>query len=286
MPLSRADTLETYWSLLSEGRSSIGPVPAERWGYQTPYYAGVIDHVSHFDPDFFLLHEEDVRAMDPQALLVLEECLKLWYHAGYTPEEIKGESVGVYLGGRSQHKPDEESFLHAKNPIVTVGQNYVAANISQFFDVRGPSVVLDTACSSALVGMNMAIQALLSGDIKAAVVGGVSLLGSDASHRLFDQRGILSRQSSFHVFDERADGVVLGEGVGMVLLKTVKQALQDGDTIYAVVKAASVNNDGRTAGPATPNLEAQKEVMKAALAKSGKNQRTSAILKQTDQVQW
>lgn len=72
------------------------------------------------------------------------------------------------------------------------------------------------------------------------------------------------------MFDERADGVVLGEGVGMVMLKTVKQALEDGDTIYAVVKAASVNNDGRTAGPATPNLEAQKEVMKDALFKSGK----------------
>ncbi|WP_367387404.1 amino acid adenylation domain-containing protein [Bacillus vallismortis] len=265
-----ADTLETYWSLLSEGRSSIVPVPAERWGCKTPYYAGVIDGVSHFDPDFFLLHEEDVRAMDPQALLVLEECLKLLYHAGYTPEEIKGKPVGVYIGGRSQHKPDEESLHHAKNPIVTVGQNYLAANISQFFDVRGPSVVVDTACSSALVGMNMSIQALRSGDIQSALVGGVSLLSSDASHRLFDRRGILSKQSSFHVFDERADGVVLGEGVGMVMLKTVKQALEDGDTIYAVVKAASVNNDGRTAGPATPNLEAQKEVMKDALAKSGK----------------
>ncbi|MCY7785574.1 non-ribosomal peptide synthetase [Bacillus inaquosorum] len=265
-----ADKLEAYWSILSEGRSSIGPVPAERWGCKTPYYAGVIDDVSHFDPDFFLLHEEDVRAMDPQALLVLEECLKLLYHAGYTPEEIKGKPVGVYIGGRSQHKPDEESLHHAKNPIVTVGQNYLAANISQFFDVRGPSVVVDTACSSALVGMNMAIQALRSSDIQSAIVGGVSLLSSDASHRLFDRRGILSKHSSFHVFDERADGVVLGEGVGMVMLKTVKQALEDGDTIYAVVKAASVNNDGRTAGPATPNLEAQKEVMKDALAKSGK----------------
>lgn len=87
------------------------------------------------------------------------------------------------------------------------------------------------------------------------------------------------------MFDERADGVVLGEGVGMVMLKTVKQALEDGDTIYAVVKAATVNNDGRTAGPATPNLEAQKEVMKDALFKSGKNQRTSATLRQTGQVQ-
>ncbi|QUF67160.1 non-ribosomal peptide synthetase [Bacillus atrophaeus] len=265
-----AETLDKYWTLLSEGRSSIRPVPPERWGYPAPYYAGVIDHVNHFDPAFFLLPEEDVSAMDPQALAVLEESLKLWYHAGYTPEEIKGEAIGIYLGGRSRHNPGQDSLLHAKNPIVAVGQNYLAANISQFFDVRGPSVVLDTACSSALVGMNMAIQALHSGDIKAAVVGGVSLFDSDATHRLFEQRGILSAESSFHVFDERADGVVLGEGVGMVLLKTVKQALKDGDSIYAVVKAASVNNDGRTAGPATPNLEAQKEVMKAALAKSGK----------------
>lgn len=130
-----------------------------------------------------------------------------------------------------------------------------------------------------------AIQALRGGDIQSAIVGGVSLLSSDASHRLFDRRGILSKHSSFHVFDERADGVVLGEGVGMVMLKTVKQALEDGDTIYAVVKAATVNNDGRTAGPATPNLEAQKEVMKDALFKSGKNQRTSATLRQTGQVQ-
>ncbi|MBT2575230.1 amino acid adenylation domain-containing protein [Bacillus sp. ISL-51] len=265
-----ADTLEAYWSILAEGRSSIRPVPPERWGSETPYYAGVLDGIREFDPEFFLLPEEDVKAMDPQALAALEECLNLWYHAGYTPEEIKGEPIGVYLGGRSRHKPGEENLLDAKNPIVAVGQNYLAANLSQYFDMRGPSLVLDTACSSALVGMNMAVQALLTGEIKAAVVGGVSLFESEETHKLFDQRGILSEASAFHVFDERADGVVLGEGVGMVLLKTVKQALKDGDSIYAVVKAASVNNDGRTAGPATPSLDAQKAVMKAALAKSGK----------------
>nr|WP_255298558.1 non-ribosomal peptide synthetase [Brevibacillus dissolubilis] len=265
-----ADTLESYWELLSQGRSAVRQVPAERWGYQSPYYAGTINHINEFDPGFFLLPEEDVTAMDPQALIVLEECLKLWYHAGYTHTEIKGKAIGVYLGGRSQHKPTEENLLHARNPIVAVGQNYLAANISQFFDVRGPSLVLDTACSSAMVGMNMAVQALRSGDIEAAVVGGVSLLQSDATHRLFEQRDILCPEPTFHVFDERADGVVLGEGVGMVLLKTVKQAMQDGDSIYAVIKAAAINNDGRTAGPATPNLQAQKDVMQAALAKSGK----------------
>jgi acyl transferase domain-containing protein len=151
-----------------------------------------------------------------------------------------------------------------------VGQNYLAANISQFFDLRGPSLVLDTACSSALVGMNMAIQALHSGEIDSALVGGVSLLNTDETHRMFQQRGILSQGPSFHIFDQRAGGVVLGEGVGLVLLKTLEQAIEDGDHIYAVIKALAINNDGRTAGPATPNLQAQKEVLQAALAKSDK----------------
>lgn len=94
----------------------------------------------------------------------------------------------------------------------------------------------------------MAVQALRSGDIKAAVVGGVSLLNTDAAHRMFQERGLLNEKPAFHVFDKRSGGVVLGEGVGMVLLKTVSQAQKDGDTIHAVIKAAAMNNDGRTAG--------------------------------------
>ncbi|WP_304364769.1 SDR family NAD(P)-dependent oxidoreductase [Brevibacillus dissolubilis] len=265
-----AESLEQYWSLIAEGRSAIGPVPQERWGYANSYYAGLIDGMSHFDSEFFRLPDEDVQAMDPQALAVLEQSLKLWYHAGYTHQEIKGKPIGVYLGGRSQHKPGEASLQQARNPVVALGQNYLAANISHFFDLRGPSLVLDTACSSALVGLNMAIQALRSGDIEAAVVGGVSLLNTDDAHQMFSQRGLLCADPAFHVFDQRAGGVVLGEGVGMVLVKTLSQALQDGDSIYAVIKATAVNNDGKTAGPATPNLQAQKDVMQAALAKSGK----------------
>nr|WP_269822512.1 beta-ketoacyl synthase N-terminal-like domain-containing protein [Dictyobacter vulcani] len=265
-----AETLERYWELLASGRSAIGSVPPERWGVSTPYYAGLLETLTTFDPAFFLLADEDVQAMDPQALLVLEECLKLWYHAGYRHEEIKGQAIGIYLGGRSQHQPGDARLREARNPIVAVGQNYLAANLSRFFDVRGPSVVVDTACSSALVGLNMAIQALRSGEIEAAVVGGVSVLPTEATHRLFQQRGLLCKTAAFHLFDERADGIVLGEGVGMVLVKTVRQAQQDGDRIYAVIKATAVNNDGRTAGPATPNLQAQKEVMQTALARSGK----------------
>ncbi|MGW8416762.1 beta-ketoacyl synthase N-terminal-like domain-containing protein [Brevibacillus sp. NPDC055896] len=266
-----AKDLTHYWSLLTEGRSAIRPVPKERWGSDQLYYAGLLDALRHADPSFFHIPDEDARAMDPQALLILEESVKALHHAGYNRADVKGKAVGVYIGARTQYWPGEELLLQTRNPIVAVGQNYLAANISRFFDLRGPSMVIDTACSSALTGMSMAIQSLRSGDTVSALVGGVSLLNSDFSHKLFGQRGILSKSSTFHVFDGRADGVVLSEGAGVVLLKTVKQALADGDRIYAVIKGIAVNNDGRTAGPAAPNMQAQKDVMLAALKKSGRN---------------
>jgi acyl transferase domain-containing protein/acyl carrier protein len=265
-----ANSPEEYWQLLAEGRSVVRSVPEERWGYANRYYAGLLDNITYFDPGFFRIPPEDAKAMDPQALLALEESLKLWYHAGYSLQEVKGKRVGVYLGARSQHQPDHASLRQARNPIVTIGQNYLAANVSQFFDLHGPSIVIDTACSSALVGMNLAIQAINSGEVDAALVGGVNLLATDTAHQIFQQRELLSPEPFFHVFDQRAGGIILGEGIGMVLLKTVEQALADGDRIYAVINAVAVNNDGRTAGPATPNIQAQKEVMQTALAKSGK----------------
>ncbi|MBL3615630.1 polyketide synthase of type I, partial [Bacillus sp. RHFS18] len=199
-----AESLEQYWDLLRSGKSAIGSVPAERFGYANQYVAGLIDNMDHFDSEFFFIPENDAKAMDPQALAVLEESLKLWCHAGYSREEIKGIEAGVYIGGRSQHQPDPEILANTRNPIVAGGQNYLAANVSQFFDLRGPSIVLDTACSSALTGMNMAVQALRSGDIKAAVVGGVSLLNTDAAHRMFQERGLLNEKPAFHVFDKRS----------------------------------------------------------------------------------
>lgn len=265
-----AGSLEDYWRILSEGISAIRQVPYERWGHSTSYYAGMLEEISNFDPSFFLIPQEDARVMDPQALLVLEESLKLICHAGYSTQELKGKPMGVYIGARTQHQPEESDLYQARNPIVAIGQNYLAANISHFLDLRGPSVVMDTACSSALVAMNMAVQALRAGDIDSAIVGGASLLTTDRAHKIFEQRGILSPVQDFHMFDKRAEGIVLGEGAGMVLLKTVEQAIADGDRIYAVIKGLAVNNDGRTAGPSTPNIQAQREVLETALRKSGR----------------
>lgn len=265
-----ASTVDELWQLLSEGRSAIRRVPRERWGYSTDDHAAVLDDANCFDPAFFAISQGDARAMDPQALLVLEESLALWHQAGYTLDEIKGREIGVYLGARSQSTRDMQVLNEAQNLIMAIGANYLAANISRLFDLRGPSVVIDTACSSALVAMNMAIQSLHAGEIESAVVGGVSLLSSDWAVRTFERRGILNRAHAFHLFDGRASGVILGEGAGMVWLKTLDRALRDGDSIYGVIKAVAINNDGRTAGPAAPNIHAQKAVMTRALERSGK----------------
>ncbi|WP_316524147.1 non-ribosomal peptide synthetase [Kitasatospora brasiliensis] len=264
-----AASAEGYWELLRQGRSALHPIPERRFGRPVGYHAGLLPEVLRFDPKAYLLSESDVAAMDPQALLLLEEVHQAIHHAGYRPADLKGRKVGVYVGGRATHTPDALALEQAKNPVVVTGQNYLSANVSQFFDLRGPSVVVDTACSSALVAMDMAVQALRAGNLEAAVVAGVNLLADDRAHQVFGQRGLLNPGAEFHVFDRRAAGLVLGEGIGVVVLKSLARAEADGDRVLAVLRGIAINNDGRTAGPATPNLQAQKDVMVEALARSG-----------------
>ncbi|AJP04992.1 hypothetical protein TU94_29680 [Streptomyces cyaneogriseus subsp. noncyanogenus] len=268
--LPGAPDVDAYWELLSHGRSAVRTVPADRWGGETDARAGIVDDVYGFDAGYFMLHAEDVRAMDPQALVLLEECLKAVHHAGYRPAELDGTRTGVFVGARSRGRADDTALDGARNPIMTVGQNYLAANVSQFFDWHGPALVVDTACSSSLVAMRAATDALLAGSADLALVAGVSLLTDDSAHALFRRRGLLREDGTFHLFDRRAGGVVLGEGAGVVVLKPLDRAERDGDTVYAVVEGIALNNDGRTAGPATPNPAAQKEVMGEALRRAGR----------------
>ncbi|MFD8519916.1 SDR family NAD(P)-dependent oxidoreductase [Streptomyces capillispiralis] len=267
--LPGAPGLDAYWELLSRGRRAVREVPVERWGRPTGFRAGLVDDVYGFDAGHFMLHAEDVRAMDPQALVLLEESLKAVHHAGYRAADLEGSRTGVYVGARSGQRPDGTLVDGARNPVMAVGQNYLAANVSQFFDWRGPAMVMDTACSSALTAMKVATDALAAGSVDLALVAGVSLLADAEAHELFRRRGLLRADGEFHMFDRRAGGVVLGEGAGVVLLKPLAAAERDGDTVYAVVEGLAVNNDGRTAGPATPNPTAQKQVMREALRQAG-----------------
>jgi polyketide synthase PksJ len=260
---------EAFWRLLAGGRSAIAPVPPGRWPEGGGFHAGLLaDADRALDPGYFHITDADAAAMDPQVLLLLEETLFAWCDAGYRPEEVKGSQTGVYIGGRTARLPARESVLASRNPVV-LGQNYLAASISRHFDLRGPSVVVDTACSSALVALNLAAQALRAGDIETAVVGGVTLIEGAAAHQVFQQRGLLTATPEFHAFDRRAGGFVPAEGAGVVVVKPLAAARAAGDRIIAVVKGIAVNNDGRTAGPATPNLVTQQAVLTRALAASG-----------------
>lgn len=261
----------SFWDLLTCGERAIGKTPPERWGgMDRNWFGGFIDDIHCFDPDFFKLADEDACIMDPQARIILEESARALYDAGYDEHALDGEQVGVYIGARSIAVPDLDLVQDAPNPILGFGQNYIAANVSRLFNFRGPSFVVDSACSSALLGMSMAVRALQSGEIDYGLVGGVNVFSGDTAHRLFASRKLLRPDATFHLFDRRADGVVLGEGAGAVLLKPLAAARADGDRILGVIKGIAVNNSGRTAGPNAPNLQAQKDVVAAALLESGK----------------
>lgn len=258
-----------FWDLLAAGKTAIRRIPVTRWGNENAGYAALLDSIEEFDPAHFLITPEDAASMDPQALLILEETLHLIYQAGYNKEEIKGTPTGVYIGARSRHNPDKNILRQSKNPIVALGQNYLAANVSQYFDFSGPSLVVDTACSSALTAMDIACKDLNNGDVHQAIIGGVNLLQTEEAQNIFKQRNLLNETGEFHVFDKKANGVILGEGIGMVMIKRLEDALKDGDKIEAIISGIAINNDGRTSGHATPNMEAQKGVMKKALNRAG-----------------
>jgi acyl transferase domain-containing protein/D-arabinose 1-dehydrogenase-like Zn-dependent alcohol dehydrogenase/acyl carrier protein/SAM-dependent methyltransferase len=260
-----------YWNELAIGDCAIGQMRDPRWksADERFLHGGWLEDIDSFDPGYFNLSEQDAAVMDPQARLLLEESLSALFDAGYDPKTISGEKVGVYVGGRSSMSVDMNTILKAPNPILGAAQNYLATNISRFFNFAGPSVVIDTGCSSAITGMLFASDALRSKRITMAMVGGVSLLLTPDAHRLFAERKILSESGEFRIFDRQATGEVLGEGAGIVILRRLQDAIADGNQIYGVIKAISMNNDGRTLGPGSPNINAQKQVMIEALHSAG-----------------
>ncbi|WP_437277976.1 SDR family NAD(P)-dependent oxidoreductase [Sorangium sp. So ce375] len=263
---------DAYWRLLTSGEVALRPVDADRWAPRGSRvdYGGWMDDVDRFDPAFFNIQEADAAIMDPQARVLLEESLAAIYDAGYQHKELSGAKVGVYVGGRSQPNPDKPAVLAAPNPILGSGQNYLATNISRSFNFRGPSMVVDTACSSGLAAIAIAVDALKCGRIELALAGAISVLHTPSTHDLFGARNILSREGKLELFCKDSSGDVLGEGAGVVLLKRLRDALRDGDAIYGVIRAIASNNDGRTLGPGSPSMAAQKQVIQEALAEAGK----------------
>jgi acyl transferase domain-containing protein/acyl carrier protein len=270
---------ETFWRNLASGRDSVSTVPASRWDAQAFYarrhepgktvsqWGGFIDDVERVNPALFGLGPEDAADLDPLIRLFTETSLDAVLDSPYDHASLKGRRVGVFAGARAGRYA-ERIASPGKHSVVGVGQNFIAAFVSHVLDLHGPSLVLDSACSSSLAAVHLACQSLHSGDSELAIAGGVDLLLDEKSYLFLSAAHALSPDGRCRTFDERANGFVPGEGVGCVLLKPLAQAMADGDHVYAVIDGSAINNDGNTLGVTTPGVEGQVDVIERAWRKA------------------
>lgn len=271
-----ADNLEEFWTNLKNGTDSITEIPKDRWDVETYYrknaekgksiskWGGFIHNIEMFEPKYFQINEKSAPYTDPLMRQCLEVTEEAFHNAGYDKKAVSGKKAGVYIGARvSTFGSQLNHFI--KDSIVGTGQNFVAANISHFYNLKGPSMVIDSACSSSLTSIHLACQSLLTGETEMAVAGGVDLLLNERPYLMLSEAKAFSPDGKCHTFDIAANGFVPGEGCGIVILKTLEQAVKDGDYIYAVIDASAINNDGHTMGITTPSKEGQKQVIKDAL---------------------
>ena len=256
-----AETLEQFWQNLAQGKHCIREIPAQRWDWRQFYdaekgregfiyskWGGFINAVASFDAEFFNISPREAELMDPQERLFLQACYHCLEDAGYTPNTIStttARKIGVFVGVmNSGYAP---LAAHAS----------IANRVSYSLDFYGPSLAIDTACSSSLTALQLALDSLYSGSSECALAGGVNLIVNPMQYQRLSALTVLSAGDCCKSFGAGADGIVDGEGVGVVLLKPLAQAQRDNDRIYGVIKAARVNAGGKTNGYTVPNPRAQ-----------------------------
>ena len=272
--------LEGFESLLNEARNAVTEIPANRWRQEdTPadlpksaQYGAFLEQVDMFDPEFFGISGTEAASMDPQQRLVLETGWEALENAGHAPNSFADKPLGIYLGmANSDYGRSLLSDIPAIDPYFTSGSAFSVASgrLSYFLGSKGPAISLDTACSSSLVAVQLACQALQSGECDVALAGGANLILSPEVHVNFSRASMLASDGLCKTFDDDADGYVRGEGCVLFVLRRLEDAQADGDTILAVIRGSAVNQDGRSNGLTAPNGPAQEAVIKSALENAG-----------------
>ena len=282
-----ANSPSAFWALLREGRDATGDVPTNRYDVARYFDAdtskagalytrrgGFLDSVDGFDARFFGISPREAVRVDPQHRLLLEVAWEALEDAGEVPERLAGSRTGVFVGISTHDYGDIQMYPGNRHLIDGYANSgtatSIAANrISYLFDFRGPSLAVDTACSSSLTAVHLACGALRDGDCDLALAGGVQVLLTPELTIGFCKASMLAPDGRCKAFDARANGYARGEGAGLVVLKPLEKALADGDTVYAVIRATSINEDGRTHGMTVPSREAQEELLREACRKAG-----------------
>ncbi|MFE1775921.1 type I polyketide synthase [Streptomyces sp. NPDC059008] len=262
---------DAYWKLLSTGTDAVSESRPDRPTGNRP--GGFLDHVDRFDPEFFDISPREAAAMDPQQRLALELSWEAFEDAGIVSADLKGHRVGVFVGAMWD---DYAAVLHRRgegaatqHSMTGLHRSIIANRVSYTFDLRGPSMVLDTGQSSSLVAVHTACESLRRGEAALALAGGVNLNLAPESTRYSEKFGGLSPDGRCFTFDARANGYVRGEGAGLVVLKPLSRALADNDRIHCVIEGTAMNNDGASEGLTVPSSRAQEEVLREAYRKAG-----------------
>jgi polyketide synthase 7 len=275
-------TPEDLWELLAAGGDTVGPYPADRgWdgglfeaapdgSTQPPTGQGAFLHdAGDFDPEAFGISPREATAMDPQQRIILEVAWEAIERAGLPTSSLKGSATGVFVGATSFHYGGD--FVNAPQDVagrLLTGNvtSVISGRVSYTFGLTGPCLTLDTACSSALVCVHLAVQALRRGDCSAALAGGVCVMSRPGVFLEFAAQGGLAPDGRCRSFSADADGTGWGEGAGLVMLERLSDARRNGHPVLAVIRGSALNGDGASNGLSAPNGSAQRRVIEQALA--------------------
>ncbi|MCM3746402.1 SDR family NAD(P)-dependent oxidoreductase [Paenibacillus pasadenensis] len=286
--LPSADTIREFWSNVENGVNCIADFPETRSRDISRYLAfkgipeeeirysksAYLPEIDKFDYQFFKLSPREASLMDPCQRLFLETSWQAIEDAGYGGSRLEGSKTGVFVGYASNFRDMYAKIIEDIDPsalsIGLVGNltAVISGRLSYLLDLKGTSMVIDTACSSSLVAIDAACQALRSGSCEVAVAGGINV-NTVPVNKDYMQTGIESTDGVSRAFDNYADGSGVGEGIGAIILKPLKDALRDKDHVYAVIKGSATNQDGRSAGLTAPNPQAQTDVILQAWENAG-----------------
>lgn len=281
-----APNLDAFWKLLSSGGDAVRRLPYARLqdlkrylSYEGKSFdehilrnseAAFLEEIDKFDCAFFRLSPREASLMDPNHRIFLQTAWTTIEEAGYGADKLKGTRTGVFVG--SSTEAEYKKMISTVNPndlsvALTGNINAVmSGRLSYLLDLRGPSLMVDTSCSSSLVAVHLACQSIQNGECDMALAGGIQI------HILPIRKtkvGIESSNGRTRTFDDQSDGTGTGEGAGIIMLKPLHKALSDGDHIHAVIRGSATNQDGKSIGLTAPNAKAQEEVMLQAWSNAG-----------------